>query len=43
MLPVEIGSPDAAHAKEKLREGEVSVAINITSLHRLLKILSFAA
>lgn len=45
MLPVEIGLPDAAHMKEKLseREGEESVAINITSLHRLLKILSLSA
>lgn len=39
MLPVQIGLPDATHMKEKLREGEETLAINITSLHRLLKIL----
>lgn len=40
MLPVQIGLPDAVDMKKEPREGEESVAINITSLHRLLKILS---
>lgn len=43
MQPVEIGLPDAVHMKERLREEEESVAINITSLHILLKILSLSA
>lgn len=41
MQPVEIGLPDAVHMKKKLRQGkeEESVAMNITSLSRLFKIL----
>lgn len=41
MLPVEIGLPDTIYMKKKLRQGEEeeSVAINITSLHRLFKII----
>lgn len=41
MQPVEIGLPDAVHMKKKLRRGEEeeSVAINITSLSRVFKIL----